>query len=117
MWLLCITATEFVYSYTQIFMRILNNDKLWSGLSSFAVECKEIYHILNNANNNSFVIGDEIFSSTESDSAASLVSGVIQILHKTDCYFIFAMHFHGLMELNDIKSLINNNLKICHLIS
>ena len=111
-----VPASEFVYSpYTQIFTRILNNDKLWSGLSSFAVECKEISHILNNANNNSFVIGDEIFSSTESDSAISLVSGVIQILHKIDCSFIFATHFHELMELDDIKSLINNNLKIYHL--
>ena len=65
-----------------IFTRILNNDKLWSGLSSFAVECKEISHILLNANKNSFVIGDEIFSSTESDSAISLVNSVINKLHK-----------------------------------
>lgn len=111
-----VPAKEFHYKpYKQIFTRILNNDKLWAGQSSFAVECKEINHILRNASKDSFVIGDEIFSSTESDSAISLVNGVIQMLHKIDCSYIFATHFHELMNLQDIKKLINENLKIYHL--
>ena len=111
-----VPASKFVYNpYSQIFTRILNNDKLWSGLSSFAVECKEISHILLNANKNSFVIGDEIFSSTESDSAISLVNAVIHNLHDLDCSFIFATHFHELIDLPDIKELILKGIKIYHL--
>ena len=111
-----VPASKFVYNpYSQIFTRILNNDKLWSGLSSFAVECKEISHILLNANKNSFVIGDEIFSSTESDSAISLVNSVIYKLHKLNCSYIFATHFHELIELTDIQELLLKDLKIYHL--
>ena len=111
-----VPASKFVYNpYSQIFTRILNNDKLWSGLSSFGVECKEISHITLNANKNSFVIGDEIFSSTESDSAISLVNAVIHKLHKLNCSYIFATHFHELIELPDIKELIKKDLKIYHL--
>ena len=111
-----VPADNFIYfPYNKIFTRILNNDKMWSGLSSFAVECKEISHIVLNADKNSFVIGDEIFSSTESDSAISLVNGVIHKLHEINCSYIFATHFHELVELKTIKELIDKSLKIYHL--
>ena len=37
------------------------------------------------------------------------------MLHKIDCSYIFATHFHGSINLQDIKKLIDENLKIYHL--
>ncbi len=103
------------YPYSQIFTRILSNDKLWSGLSSFQVEVLEMKHILNHANQNSLVIGDEVFNSSEFESAISLVNGCVQKLHQLKCSFIFCTHLHELMTLEDINNLIKENLKVYHL--
>jgi len=111
-----VPARSFIYSqYTQIFTRILSNDKLWSGLSSFQVEVLEMKHILNNADKNSLVIGDEVFNSSESVSAISLVNGCIHKLHELDSSFIFATHLHELIDLPDMKELFKQNLKVYHL--
>jgi len=103
------------YPYTQIFTRILSNDKLWSGLSSFQVEVLEMKHILNHANQNSLVIGDEVFNSSEFESAISLVNGCVQKLHQLKCSFVFCTHLHELMTLEDINNLLKENLKVFHL--
>jgi len=103
------------YPYTQVFTRILSNDKLWSGLSSFQVEVLEMKHILNHANKNSLVIGDEVFNSSEFESAISLVNGCVQILHDLQCSFIFCTHLHELMALQDMNELFTKNLKVYHL--
>jgi hypothetical protein len=58
----------------------LNQDNLFSGLSSFAVEMSELRDILVNANQNTLVLGDELCSGTESTSAQALVSAGIQYL-------------------------------------
>ena len=111
-----VPASSFIYSpYTQIFTRILSNDKLWSGLSSFQVEVLEMKHILNNADKNSLVIGDEVFNSSEFESAISLVNGCIHKLHELNCSFIFATHLHELIDLPDLKELFIKNVKVYHL--
>jgi len=62
------------YPYTQLFTRILNNDNLFTGQSSFAVEMSELRSILLRANKKSLVLGDELCSGTENISAISIVS-------------------------------------------
>ena len=111
-----VPSDNFTYKpYKKIFTRILSNDKLWSGQSSFQVEVNEMGYILKNADKNSFVIGDEVFNSTENVSAISLVNGCINKLHDLESSFIFASHLHELYELPDIQKLLTNNLKIYHL--
>ena len=68
-----VPCSGFVYSpYKHIFTRILGNDNLFKGLSSFAVEMLELKTILSIADKDSLVLGDELCSGTESNSAMSI---------------------------------------------
>ena len=82
------TKFEFV-PYTGIFTRILGNDNLFKGLSTFAVEMSELRVILNMADKNSLILGDELCSGTEHDSAVSIFVSGLEMLHKKrdECYF------------------------------
>ena len=69
--------------YKYIFTRILGNDNLFKGLSTFAVEMSELRTILRLADKNSLVLGDELCSGTESISAVSIfVAGVQNLAAK-----------------------------------
>ena len=57
-----VPCKSFVYYPIHKYLQGYSNDKLWSGLSSFQVEVLEMKHILNHANRNSLVIGDEVFN-------------------------------------------------------
>lgn len=91
--------------FTAIYTRILNQDNLFAGLSSFAVEMSELRDILRNANKESLVLGDELCSGTESISAQALVSSGIEWLSSKKTKFIFATHLHDLAEWMDMKGL------------
>ena len=65
-----VPCSEFIYKpFTQIFTRILGNDNIFKGLSTFAVEMSELRTILKNSDENSLVLGDELCSGTELGSA------------------------------------------------
>ena len=67
---LYVPCSSFTYRpYEYIFTRILGNDNLFKGLSTFAVEMCELRTILKNSNENSLILGDELCSGTESSSA------------------------------------------------
>lgn len=109
-----VPCSKFIYSpYTQIFTRILNNDNLFQGQSSFAVEMSELRSILVRANEKSLVLGDELCSGTEHISAISIVSAGLKWLSNLRCSFIFTSHLHPLMDIPMIKNL--ENLSIYHL--
>ena len=111
---LFVAAKEFIYKpYKQIFTRILNNDNIFKGQSSFAVEIQELNGILQKADKNSLVLGDELCSGTETISAISIVATGIEYLCKIGSSFIFTSHLHQLTKLEMINNL--NNLHICHL--
>jgi len=99
--------------YKGIYTRILNQDNIYAGLSSFAVEMLELREILKKADQYSLVLGDELCSGTESVSATSLVAAGIIWLHNKKTSFIFATHYHGLNDIKRIQEL--SNLKIYHL--
>ena len=85
--------------YDFLFTRINNNDNLFKGKSSFAVEMSELRGILKRSNKRSIVIGDELCSGTESISALSIFSSSVIHLKQKESTFIFATHLH---ELNNI---------------
>lgn len=99
--------------YKGIYTRILNQDNIYAGLSSFAVEMLELREILKKADQHSLVLGDELCSGTESVSATSLVASGIIWLHKNHTSFIFATHLHGLNDISQLRTL--ERLKIFHL--
>lgn len=91
--------------FKAIYTRILNQDNLFAGLSSFAVEMSELRDILRNANEHTLVLGDELCAGTESISAQALVASGIQWLSARNAKFIFATHLHGLPNVINIREL------------
>lgn len=97
--------------YHSIYTRILGNDNIFKGLSTFAVEMTELNSILNNADENTLVLGDELCSGTEMGSAISIFSAGLMHLHEKQSSFIFATHFHEIIHFEEVKSLKNLSLK------
>lgn len=111
---LFVPASSFQFKpYHYIFTRILGNDNLFKGLSTFAVEMSELRTILRLANSHSLVLGDELCSGTESISAMSIFLAGIQKLYKLDSSFIFATHLHEITKYEEITCL--NKLAVCHM--
>jgi len=104
-----VPAESFIYApYKRVLTRILGNDNIFKGLSSFAVEMSELRGILARADENSLVLGDEICHGTETISGVSIVSASILKLSDLGAHFIFASHLHQLTEIEDIQGLINH---------
>ena len=107
-------STEFkYYPYQKLFTRILNNDNMFKGLSTFAVEMCELRNIITMANQNSLILGDELCSGTENVSAISIFIAGLKYLSKKESSFIFATHFHEINDMEDIQIL--KNIKMKHL--
>jgi len=108
---LFVPASSYQFSpYKYIFTRILGNDNIFKGLSTFAVEMSELRTILRLANKNSMVLGDELCSGTESISAVSIFVSGVQKLASVSCSFIFATHLHEIINYDEITSLHNVGL-------
>jgi DNA mismatch repair protein MutS len=99
--------------FRKIATRILNQDNLWAGLSSFAVEMSELREILSVADKHTLVLGDELCAGTESISGTAIVASGIQHLHTVEARFVLATHLHDLMKLKQITQL--SSLLIWHL--
>lgn len=108
------SASQFKYKpYTKLFTRILGNDSIAKGLSTFVVEMLELNPILRYADQNSIVLGDELCSGTETPSAISLNVASLMKLCNQNVSFILATHYHELPEMEEIQSL--TNLSIMHM--
>lgn len=107
-----VPCSQFIFKpYTAIFSRILGNDNLFKGLSTFAVEMTELRIILKMADQNSLILGDELCSGTETESALSIFTAGLMNLHQKQSSFIFATHFHEIVEYEEIQNLENLTLK------
>jgi DNA mismatch repair protein MutS len=107
-----VPCSSFVYCpYKSIFSRILGNDNLFKGLSTFAVEMSELRVILKLADEHSLVLGDELCSGTEMESALSLFSAGLVELCEKKATFLFATHFHEITGYKEIQELTRLGLK------
>jgi DNA mismatch repair protein MutS len=97
--------------YKYIFTRILGNDNIFKGLSTFAVEMSELRTILRLSDMNSLILGDELCSGTENSSAISIFVTGIQWLIRNKCSFIFATHLHEIVHYDEINEMKNVSLK------
>jgi DNA mismatch repair protein MutS len=100
--------------YLALFTRILGNDNLWAGQSSFTVEMSEFRTILKGATPGTLVLGDELCAGTETISASAIVTAGIQTLVEKGAHFIFATHLHELLEFSEIRTL-SHLVKAYHL--
>lgn len=109
-----VACNNMIYKpYTNIFTRINNNDNIFKGESSFAVEMSELRSILKRANRNSLVLGDELCAGTESISALSIFSSSVVKMKERGTSFIFATHLHELCNIPKITAL--ETIKMFHL--
>ena len=115
---LYVPASSFhFHPYKYIFTRILGNDNIFKGLSTFAVEMSELRTILRLGDNKSLILGDELCSGTESISATSIFIAGIQQLYKKSSSFIFATHLHEIVhydELKEMKSVVLKHMSIIY---
>lgn len=109
---LYVPCSSFIFSpYKYIFTRIIGNDNIFKGLSTFAVEMSELRTILRLSDKNSLVLGDELCSGTESISAQSIfVAGIQQLFHK-ESSFIFATHMHEIIHYDELDAMPTVHLK------
>jgi DNA mismatch repair protein MutS len=109
---LYVPCKEFIFKpYNYLFTRILGNDNIFKGLSTFAVEMSELRTILRLADKNSLILGDELCSGTENTSAISIFVAGIQKLHLCKSSFIFATHLHEIVDYEEIQSMESVKLK------
>jgi DNA mismatch repair protein MutS len=109
---LYVPCSEFNFMpYKYIFTRIIGNDNIFKGLSTFAVEMSELRTILRLSDENSLILGDELCSGTETQSAISIFVAGIQKLHKSKSSFIFATHLHEIINYDEITCLDSVKLK------
>lgn len=99
--------------YQSIFTRILGNDNMFKGLSTFAVEMSELRLILKMADQNSIVLGDELCSGTEIESALSIFMAGLMALHQKEVSFVFATHFHEILKFDEMREL--SKMSVQHL--
>jgi DNA mismatch repair protein MutS len=97
--------------YQSIFTRILGNDNLFKGMSTFMVEMSELRVILKSANNNALILGDELCSGTEMDSAISIFVAGLKKMHDSKCSFIFATHMHEINSYEEVTALSRMTMK------
>jgi len=110
-----VPASSFVYKpYQSLMTRILGNDNLFKGLSTFVVEMTELRVILRMANENTVVLGDELCSGTEIDSAISIFVAGLMHLHKTRSSYIFATHLHEIVDYREIREMMPR-LRLAHM--
>uniref|UniRef100_A0A6C0EWG2 DNA mismatch repair proteins mutS family domain-containing protein n=1 Tax=viral metagenome TaxID=1070528 RepID=A0A6C0EWG2_9ZZZZ len=103
--------------YKYIFTRILGNDNIFKGLSTFAVEMSELRTILRLADGKSLILGDELCSGTESISAISIFTAGVKTLHSKQSSFIFATHLHEIIhydEIRDAESVVLKHMAVIY---
>jgi len=110
-----VPCSSFEYiPYKYIFTRILGNDNIFKNLSTFAVEMSELRTILQLADKNSLVLGDELCSGTESISAVSIFVAGVQTLYEKQCSFIFATHLHEIIHYDEMKNVSLKHMSVIY---
>ena len=90
----------------KLFSRVGASDDLARGRSTFMVEMVETAGILNQADERSFVILDEIGRGTATFDGLSIAWAVVEHLHEVNrCRTLFATHYH---ELTGLSAKLNN---------
>jgi len=109
-----VPAVNYRYNpYNHIMTRIYGNDNIYKGMSSFIVEMTELRNIIQRADKNSLIIGDEICSGTEAISGVCIISSAINELIEKKASFIFTSHLHELTNISLIKD--RDELRIYHM--
>jgi DNA mismatch repair protein MutS len=95
----------------KIFTRVGATDNISSGESTFMVEMNETASILNNLNNRSLVLLDEIGRGTSTYDGISIAWSIAEYIHNLPdnrAKTLFATHYHELNEMENYFPRIKN---------
>ena len=98
--------------FSKLLTKIASHDNLFKGQSTFINEIMELKMILENANNNSLILCDELTSGTETGSSIGIVSSTLLTLINKNSKFLFTTHLHQLMDFDELKD--NKDMNIFH---
>ncbi len=95
------------------YSRMGASDRILQGESTFMVEMKESSQILKEADQNSFVLIDEMGRGTSTQDGLSIAQSVLEFLHdETQALVIFATHYHELAEGLPMPRVQNASMEI-----
>lgn len=99
-----------------IYTRILTEDDIKEGKSSFKCETMELAPILRRSNNKSLILGDELSHSTTHLDATSIVTSSIVKIIKNGSIGVLTTHDHRLAKMEELSGPIaSGKLTIYHL--
>lgn len=109
-----VPATRMKLSPTNgFYSRMGASDRILQGESTFMVEMKEASQILKEADQNSFVLIDEMGRGTSTQDGLSIAQAVLEFLHdEAQPLVIFATHFHELAEGLPMARVQNASMEI-----
>ena len=111
--LYCSAKSFQYYPYTKLFTRIGNTDS--QKHSSNEIELFESSSIINRADKNTFILLDELVSSTEHESAVSISYAMLDALTRSGSTFMFATHLHDLYELEEFNEELADKIDIYYI--
>ncbi|XP_053549161.1 mutS protein homolog 4 [Bombina bombina] len=100
----------------QIFTRIGMDDDFETNSSTFMKEMKEATYIIQNANNKSLIIIDELGRGTSTEEGIGICFAVCEYILGLKAFTLFATHFLELCHLGTIyPNVENNHFEVQHL--
>jgi DNA mismatch repair protein MutS len=95
--------------FHSLYTRIGAQDAIARGQSTFMVEMVELAHILNHADQRSFVVLDEIGRGTSTYDGMSVARAALEHLHgHSGARIVFATHYHELTDMEDLLPGLKN---------
>ncbi|ORX78500.1 hypothetical protein K493DRAFT_362925 [Basidiobolus meristosporus CBS 931.73] len=107
-----VPASSFEFSpYKSLMTRILSEDNILKGQSSFVAEMSDLRNILKRADPYTLVLADEITHGTEHISGSAIFASSVMTLAEQNISFMFTTHLHNIYKfIKDIP-----NVKVFHL--
>jgi DNA mismatch repair protein MutS len=99
--------------FNKIISQLDNSDNIWKGQSSFVREMIGLKTMLENSDEHTLCLADELTSSTEQVSATAIFASTILQLVEKKSKFLFTTHLHSVSEIDKIKN--NKFIQIKHL--
>jgi DNA mismatch repair protein MutS len=110
-----VPCKEMIFNpFKKIYTRILTNDNIYQGHSSFMTEMIELKRILDNSDIFTISLCDELTHGTESSSGTSIMIATILKLVENSNFF-FTSHLHNVYEHPLIKDIVSKKIKILHM--
>ncbi|MCJ1309975.1 MutS protein msh4 [Agyrium rufum] len=97
----------------QLFARVSTDDSIEANISTFAAEMHEMAFILNNVDNRSMVIIDELGRGTSTRDGLCIAIAIAENLVNSHAFMYFVTHFRDLARiLNERPGVINRHLSV-----